>query len=183
MRAIELFEAKLSIRDKLLQDFKKSGGNVNDYFVRFTDIDKLGYSAKQTFGKSPDIDDPKFDIDYIGTKQGKPALWFYPLKYFLNQKELYATEKPYIYLVKLKNDAWLQPANRKTTQIEPAPNGKTRVGLLRLTDPPAAIFFQPGFDVISKHINYAGSHKKHGLVKGRQVSNPTFFQKIRDKLL
>ena len=179
MRANEfLTEAKVSIKDQVLSDVRKLGGNLEDYFVRFTDIDKLGYSIKQQFGRSPDTDDPDFYPDYIGAGKGKPALWFYPLKTYLKDKDLFAKEKPYVWLIKLKPNSWLQPVDTNTnTKIE-APNGKERVGLLKNINPfPAAIFFKPGFDIINKYYDYGSQHKRHGQVNGPE--KPSFFDKVR----
>jgi hypothetical protein len=161
-----IVEAKVSVRDQIIAAVKKDGGKVDDYFVRFTDVDQLGYSARQKFGRTVDVDDPSFDPDYIGANKGKPALWFYPLKYYLSQKDSYATDKPYIWVVKLKPDAWLQPANYKTTEKEPAPAGKQRVGFLRKTSVPAAIFFQPGYELVAKIYDYGSQHQRHGQVRG-----------------
>ena len=160
-------EAKVpSVRDQIIADVKKHGGDINEYFVRFTSMDKLGFSAGQTFGQTPDVDDPKFDVDYIGTGTGRRALWFYPLSTYLKDKQVYASEQPYVWLVKLKPDAWLQTVKRGDRQVIPAPQGKQRVGILRKSSPPAAIFFKPGYDVVGKYYDYAGQHQRHGQVKG-----------------
>lgn len=166
MKIAELIEAKVSIRDQIIAAVKKDGGNIRDYFIRFTDVDQLSYSAKQKFGRTPDLDDPNFDLDYIGAGQGKPALWFYPLDYYLKQKDSYATEKPYVWLVKLKPNSWLQPVSYSTKEKMPAPTNKQRVGFLRKTTVPAAIFFQPGFELVGKFYDYGGQHRRHGQVKG-----------------
>lgn len=172
-----LIEAKVSIRDQILADVRKQGGNINDYFVRFTDYDKLGYSAKQTFGRTPDMDDPKFSINYIGQKYGRPALWFYPLKYWLKYPMSYAAYNPYVWLVKLKPDAWLQDARLFSRGIKDAPPGKQRVGIMRHSAVPAAIFFRPGWDIVGKYYDYGQRHKRHGEVKGAPA--PSFFDKVR----
>jgi hypothetical protein len=180
MRADEfLTEAQVpSVREQIIADVRKHGGNTNEYFVRFTSADKLGFSARQLFGKTPDVDDPAFDVDYIGTAKGRPALWFYPLKTALDTKNgAYASEQPYAWLVRLKPDAWLQTVKRSDKDVQPAPEGRERVGILRLSAPPAAIFFKPAFDVIGRYYNYAGQHQRHGEVKGRPA--PTLFQRIR----
>lgn len=177
-----VIEAKVSIRDQVIADVKKSGGNINDYYIRFTDVDRLGFSAKQSFGRSPDIDDPDFDIDYIGKGKGRPAVWFYPLKYWLGSKDLYAAGKPYVWLIKLKQDAWLQPVTKKTNAIQSAPPGKDRVGLLRTTQPPAAIFFKPAWDVVGKYYDYESQHKRHGEVKGApEPKKQSLIQKVLNK--
>lgn len=178
MRALEFVsEAKVaSVRDQIIADVKKHG--PGDYFVRFTDVDKLGYSARQRFSKTPDADHPDFDVDYIGHGKGRPVLWFYPLKTYLDQnRTVYAGEHPYAWLVKLKPDAWLQPVKRGDKGIQPAPAGRQRVGLMRMSSPPAALFFAHGFDVVGKYYNYATQHRRHGEVKGRPA--PSFFDRVR----
>jgi len=179
MRAIEfIIEQKLSINDQIIADVKKHGGDMNDYFVRYTSVDKLGYSAKQWFNRTPDVDHPNFDVDSIGYKNGRLALWFYPLKTALDTKRMvYASEQPHIWLVKLKPNAWLQTVKRGDTKVEQPPQGKERVGILRMSSPPAAIFFKPAFEIIGKYYNYKLLHKKHGERKGPPP--PTLFQRIR----
>ena len=178
MRATEFItESKLSIKDQIINDVRKHG--PGEYFVRFSSVDKLGFSAKQIFAKSPDIDDPDYDPNYIGRGKGRPALWFYPLKTFLNDKELYAADKPYVWLVRIKPDAWLQPVTNDTREVKPAPQGKQRVGLMKLVKPEAAIFFKPAFDVVGKYYDYGSQHQSHGEVKGKSVNKPSFFDRVR----
>lgn len=177
MILLELFEARTSIKDQILADVRKNG--PGEYFVRSTAVDRLGFSARQLFGRSPDMDDPAFDVDYIGAGKGRPALWFYPLKDYLNTRDLYATESPYVWLVKLRDDAWLQPARRGATGVAPAPKGKQRVGIMRMSNPPAAIFFTPAFDVVGKYYDYGSQHQRHGQVKGAPL--PSFFDRVRGR--
>lgn len=187
MRAIEFIaERKVPpIKDQIIAAVKKDGGNLDDYFVRFTMNDKLGFNNRQWFPKTPDVDDPKFDVDYIGHKGGRRALWFYPLKTYLEGGHLYAKEQPYVWLVKLKPNAWLQTVKRGDNKLEKAPDGKERVGIVRMSDPPAAIFFKPAYELVGKYYDYAGRHKRHGLVKGPPPpvkSKPkSFLQKMKDK--
>lgn len=176
MRITELVEAKLGVRDQILADVKKHG--PGEYFIRFTDSDKLGFSGRQMFGRTPDVDNPKFSVDYIGTGVGRRALWFYPLDYWLKEKHgPYASEQPYVWLVKLKPNAWLQTVKHGDTQVEQPPQGLERVGILRMSKPPAAIFFTHGFDLVGRYYDYAGQHKRHGEVKGKPA--PSFFDRIR----
>jgi hypothetical protein len=179
MRAKEFItEGKLSVKDQIINDVKRDGGNTNEYFVRFTTVDRLGYSAKQPFARSPDVDDPKFSPEYIGSGKGRRALWFYPLNFYLKGRDVYASENPYVFLVRIKPNAWLQPVDDKTNKIEQAPHGKERVGLLRMSSLiPAAIFFKPAFDVVGKYYDFAGQHKRHGEIKG--APKPSFFDRVR----
>jgi hypothetical protein len=181
MRASQfIFESKVNIKNQIIADVNKNGGDLKDYFVRFTDIDKLGYSAKQAFGKTLDVDDNDFSVDSIGQKNGRPVLWFYPLQYYLKQNELFATTNPYAWLVKLKPTAWLQTVKRGDTKVEQPPHGKERAGILRMSDPPAALFFKPLFDVIGKYYDYGGQHTRHGNVKGPTPREKlSWFQRIR----
>ena len=176
MRAQE-FLTEATVRDQILSDFRQSGGDIDDYYVRFTNQDKLGYSARQSFGHSPDVDDPAFDLEYIGYGKGRPALWFYPLSYYLKNKDLYATKHPHAWLIKLKPTAWLQTVDGKTREVKPAPSGQERVGILKLSSVPSAIFFKPAFDVVGKYYDYAGQHQRHGQVKGKPA--PTFMDRLR----
>lgn len=177
MRIQELItEAQVpSVREQIVNDVQKSG--PGQYFVRFTDADKLGFSGRQSFGKTPDVDHPEFDVDYIGQGTGRRALWFYPLNYYLKNSTPYASEQPYVWLVKLKPTAWLQPVRRGDQQVQAAPPGKQRVGILRPSDPPAVIFFTPGYDVIGRYYDYAKMHKRHGEVKG--APKPSWFDRVR----
>ena len=182
MRITEILtEAKVpSVRNQIINDIKTHGGDINDYFIRFTDTDKLGFSGKQGFGKTPDVDHPKFSVDYIGQGVGRRALWFYPAGYYLKDKfGTYATDLPYVWLVKLKPNAWLQTVSKDDAGLETPPQGKQRVGILRMSRPPAAIFFTYGFDLIGRYYDYAGQHKRHGEVKGPKKLKPSFFDKIR----
>ena len=175
-------EAKVpSVRDQIIADVKKHGGSPDEYFVRFTDMDKLGFSGRQWFGQTPDVDHPKFNVDYIGHGVGRRALWFYPLSTYLDQnRTVYASEQPYAWLVKLKPDAWLQPVRRGDKQLQEPPPGKQRVGIMRYSTPPAAIFFTHGYDIIGRYYNYAQRHRRHGQVKGPSAGlKPTFFDRVR----
>lgn len=179
MRIQELLEALKktpSVRDQIISDVRKHG--AGEYFVRFTDRDKLGYSASQWFGKTPDVGHPKFSLDYIGHNVGRRALWFYPLETYLDtSRHVYASEQPYVWLVKLKPNAWLQRVTSDADTLQEPPPGKERVGIIRMSRPPAAIFFTHGWDLIGRYYNYADMHRRHGEVKG--APPPSFFDKIR----
>lgn len=180
MRINEIItEAKVpSIRDQIIADVKKHG--PGEYFVRFTATEKLGFNRRQWFSHTPDVDHPKFDVDYIGHGEGRRALWFYPLKTYLNSNTMYASEQPYVWLVKLKPDAWMQTVSRGDNKLENPPPGKKRVGIIRASKPPAAIFFTYGFDVVGEYYDYAGQHKRHGQVKGPSARpKPSFFDRVR----
>ena len=177
-----IVEAKESIKDQLEKAYLQDGGNIDDYFVRSSAVDKLGFSPKQIFARSPDLDHPEYDISYIGTGKGSPALWFYPLKYYLKSAEVFTKGYPYIWLVKLKPNAWLQPVDRFTKTKQEAPEGLERVGILRKALTPSAIFFKPAFDVVDKFFDYGIQHKRHGQVKGPQVDEEIAYHGTTDDI-
>lgn len=122
-------------------------GRQDEYFVRFTDQDKIGFSAQQHFGRTPDVGDPGFGSDSLPQKKGRPALWFYPLKTYLENPDLYASGHPYTWLVRLHPDAWLE----KLGHGDQVPSGHRRVGYIsRDQGVPMAVFFQPAFDVVDR---------------------------------
>lgn len=126
-------------------------GDLDEYFIRFTDVDKIGFSAQQHFGRMRDTDDPEFDPDSLYDPKGRPALWFYPLRYYLEKKKsgLFASENPYVWLVRIRPDAWLQPVKNRASAGSPP--GKRRVGVLKSdAGVPIAVFFEPAFDVIDR---------------------------------
>ena len=187
MRAQEFIsERKVpSIRGQILDAVHQHGGRPSDYFVRFTEIDKLGFSDLQKFKRHLDLDDPEFTVTGLGNsirQGGRRALWFYPLKEYLSQSAQgqYAMDFPYVWLVRIKPDAWLQPVGyRDKPEVKPAPPGKRRVGILKLGLNPQGVFFEPAFDVIGRYYDYATQHKRHGEVKG--APKPGFLQGIRDR--
>ena len=185
MRATEfIIEAKVSIKDQILADVKKHGGSPDDYFVRFTKVDKLGFSDNQLFKRHVDVDHPKFTMYSLGSRnEGRRALWFYPLKEYLQKssKDEYAMDYPYVWLVKIKPNAWLQPVTDKDSKmIQPAPENKERVGILKQGYQRQAVFFAPAYDLVGRYYDYASQHQRHGEVKGKP--EPSLFQKIRDRV-
>jgi len=184
MRAREfLIEQQVPIRGQIQDAVRKHGGDPRDYFVRFTEVDKIGFSDRQKFKRHFDVDDPEFTVTGLGnaTRQGgRRALWFYPLREYLKQSAQgqYAMDFPYVWLVKKKPDAWLQPiGHRDPRVVQPAPAGRRRVGILKGGLDPHAVFFEPAFDVIGKYYDYAAQHQRHGEVKGKP--EPTFFDRVR----
>jgi len=148
MRARDLISERASVRDEIENVSVMLPGSPDEYFVRFTDQDKIGFSARQHFGRTPDVDDPDFDPLGLPRPAGRPALWFYPLRTYLRNRDLFASEKPYTWLVRLRPDAWLQ---RLGQDDRTPPAGKTRVGMIRRDQGlPIAIFFRPAFDVVDR---------------------------------
>lgn len=185
MRAREfLIERRVpTIRGQIQDAVRKHGGDPRDYFVRFTEVDKIGFSDRQNFKRHVDVDDPNFTVTGLGTAGrggGRRALWFYPLKSYLSMiaQGQYAMNFPYVWLVRKRPDAWLQPiGHRDPRQIQPAPQGMRRVGILKGGLTPQAVFFEPAFDVVDRYYDYAGQHQRHGRVKG--APKPTFFDRVR----
>ena len=148
MRSRDFVRERATARDEIENVSVMLPGRPDEYFVRFTDQDKIGFSARQHFGRTPDVDDPDFDPLSLPRPQGRPALWFYPLRTYLRNRDLFASEKPYTWLVRLRPNAWLQRLGQDDRQ---PPGGKTRVGMIRRDQGfPIAIFFQPAFDVVDR---------------------------------
>ena len=185
MRALDFMtERKVaSIRGQIQDAVRQHGGDPADYFVRFTEVDKIGFSDRQNFKRHVDVDDPEFTVSGLGTASrggGRRALWFYPLREYLRQssQDQYAMNFPYVWLVKIRPDAWLQPiGHRDPREVNPAPAGRRRVGILKGGLNPQAVFFEPAFDVVDRYYDYAGQHQRHGRVQGRP--EPTFFDRVR----
>lgn len=150
MKVKELIAERVDPRTEIENMSVILPGNLDEYFVRFTDQDKLGFSQQQHFGRTPDVGDPDFDSYALPKRQGRPALWFYPLQTYLHDRDLYAGSMPYVWLVRIKPGAWLQPVTGQTAKKD-APPGKERVGILsRDQGIPMAIFFRPAFDVVDR---------------------------------
>jgi hypothetical protein len=148
MRASELIE-RSDARQEIENMAAVLPGSMDEYFVRFTDQDKIGFSARQHFGRTPDVDDPQFDPLALPRPTGRPALWFYFLRTYLRDRDLYASQQPYTWLVRLRPDAWLQRLGQDDKND--APPGRTRVGMIRRDQGvPMAVFFRPAFDVVDR---------------------------------
>ena len=172
-----------SIRGQIQDAVHGDGGRPSDYFVRFTQVDKIGFSDRQHFKRHVDVDDPAFTVSGLGTANrggGRRALWFYPLREYLRQsgQDQYAMDFPYVWLVRIRPDAWLQPVGHLSQrEVQSAPEGRRRVGILKGGLNPQAIFFEPAFDVIGRYYDYAGQHQRHGEVQGKP--QPSFFDRVR----
>lgn len=152
MRIQDLIEERASVRQTIENMATMLPGSLDEYFVRFTDQDKIGFSSRQHFGRTPDVDDPDYDPLSLPRPHGRPALWFYPLRTYLRGGDLFASQHPYTWLVRIRPDAWLQRVGRE--EKTDVPPGKTRVGMLK-TDQgvPMAIFFKAAFDVVDRWKN------------------------------
>lgn len=151
MRVKELIAERVDPKAEIENMSVVLPGNSDEYFVRFTDQDKLGFSQRQHFGRTADVGDADFDpYDLSWKPGGRPALWFYPLQTYLRNKDLYATNMPYVWLVRIKPGAWLQPISGQPVKQD-APPGKKRVGILsKKQGLPMAVFFLPAFDVVDR---------------------------------
>lgn len=150
MKVKDLIAERVDPREEIENMSVILPGSLNEYFVRFTDQDKLGFSQQQHFGRTPDVGDAEFDSYALPKRQGRPALWFYPLQTYLRNRDLYAGNMPYVWLVRIKPTAWLQPVAAGSTK-QPAPLGKQRVGIVsREQGIPMAVFFRPAFDVVDR---------------------------------
>lgn len=173
---------KVSINQQIQEIIKKHGGTIDNYWVSSTGANRLGfYGGDSTFSK-PELTRPgkalvvptepfKSQMKYhssefatyggaeysgSGTAQEKYGLWFMPLKYALPQinKNAYEYQRKYLWLVKLNDDAWLQPVNTlqriraNIIGIKP-PAGKRKVGQYN-PDSKIAVLFEPAYKIVGK---------------------------------
>lgn len=173
---------KVPLSQQIDAIIKKHGGTIDDYWVSSTQLDKLGfYGGDSTYyrpeitrpGKAPVVpmkpfqsqrkfQSPEYATYAVpienqpGSVEQKYGLWFMPLKAAFNSlsKATYPYLRNFVFLVKLNDDAWLQPVNllQKTRTnligIRP-PAGKHKVGQYN-SDSQIAVFFEPAYKIVGK---------------------------------
>lgn len=161
---------------------EKNGGTIDDYWVSSTHLDKLGFYGGDGSHPRPEITRPGKAVvvptepfkaqrkyhspeyatyagsEYSGTGQAqyKYGIWFMPLEasfQSLNNAS-YPYLRNFVFLVKLNDDAWLQPVDalQKTRAnligIKP-PQGKHKVGQYNPSSN-IAVFFEPAYKIVGK---------------------------------
>lgn len=161
---------------------KKNGGTINDYWVSSTDVDRLGFYGGDSTHPKPEVTRPGKAVvvptepfkgqrkyhspeyatyagsEYSGSGQAqyKYGLWFMPLSFALKSlnNATYPYLRKFVFLVKLNDDAWLQPVDslQKTRAnligIKPPP-GKHKVGQYNSFSH-IAVLFKPAYKIVGK---------------------------------
>jgi len=173
---------KVPFGQQIQQAIQKNGGTIDDYWVSSTSVDRLGFYGGDSNYARPEVTRPgkapvvptqafqgqrKFRSPEYATYaqpietqpknvQQKYGIWFMPLKSV--QRELVTGMYPYLrnflFLVKLNDNAWLQPVNTlqniraNLVGINP-PQGKHKVGQYNSSSN-IAVFFEPAYKVVGK---------------------------------
>ena len=173
---------KIPLDQQIQQIIQQNGGTIDDYWVSSTPVDKLGFHGGDNTSVRPEATRPgRAPVVPTGALQGqrgfrsaeyatyavpldqqpkntqtKYGIWFMPLKGV--QREIVTGMYPYLrnflFLVKLNNDAWLQPVNTlqniraNLVGINP-PQGKHKVGQYNSSSN-IAVFFEPAYKVVGK---------------------------------
>lgn len=171
---------KIPVSQQIKNIITKHGGTVNDYWIHNSAVDHLGFyggdknaDGQGTYGgtatpmKAPVVPGKAFSkqLQYTSAERGgvapkggekKHGLWFSPLE--PNLKGIDRGFLPFpnkiTFLVKLNDNAWLQPINlmqkarANLIGIEP-PTGKKKVGQYNSSSK-IAVLFEPAFKIVGK---------------------------------
>jgi hypothetical protein len=171
---------KVSVSQQVQDIIKKYGGTIDDYWIHNSAVDHLGFfggdknaqrdywtSPRTTPMKAPVVPGKAFSkqLQYTSAERGgvapkggesKHGLWFSPLKpnlQFMDGGNLPFSNN-FTFLIKLNDDAWLQPINlaqkvrTNLIGINP-PEGKHKVGQYNPSSH-IAVLFEPAFKVVGK---------------------------------
>jgi hypothetical protein len=173
---------KVPLGQQIQQIIQRNGGTIDDYWVSSTPGDKLGFHGGDNTSARPEATRPgRAPVVPTGALQGqrgfrsaefatyavpldqqpkntqtKYGIWFMPLKGVQQQlvTGMYPYLKNFLFLVKLNDDAWLQPVNTlqniraSLVGINP-PRGKHKVGQYNPSSD-IAVFFEPAYKVVGK---------------------------------
>lgn len=173
---------KVPFGQQIQQIIQRNGGTIDDYWVSSTTGDKLGFHGGDNTYAKPEATRPgKAPVVPTGALQGqrrfrsaeyatyavpldqqpkntqtKYGIWFMPLKSVQRELDIgrYPYLKNFLFLVKLNDDAWLQPVNTlqniraSLVGINP-PQGKHKVGQYNPSSN-IAVFFEPAYNVVGK---------------------------------
>lgn len=173
---------KVPLSQQIDAIIKKHGGTIDDYWVSSTQLDKLGFYGGDSTYYRPEITRPgkapvvpmkpfhaqrKFHSPEYATyavpienqpqnAEQKYGLWFMPLKAAFQSlnNATYPYLRNFVFLVKLNDDAWLQPVSllqkTRTNLIGIRPStGKHKVGQYN-SDSQIAVFFEPAYKIVGK---------------------------------
>ena len=171
---------KVPVSQQIQAIITKHGGTADDYWIHNSAVDHLGFfggdknaDGQGTYGgaatpmKAPVVPGKAFSkqLQYTAAERGgvapkggdkKHGLWFSPLKPNLGGIDGGYLPFPnkFTFLVKLNDDAWLQPINllqkarANLIGINP-PKGKHKVGQYNPSSQ-IAVLFDPAFKVVGK---------------------------------
>lgn len=171
---------KVLVSQQVKNIIAKHGGTIDDYWIHNSAVDHLGFYGgdKNAVGQGASgapakpmaayvVPDKPFSqqLKYTAAERGgaapadaekKHGLWFSPLKPNLGMMDGNFLPFPnkFTFLIKLNDDAWLQPIN--TAQrvranligINP-PKGKRKVGQYNPSSQ-IAVLFEPAFKIVGK---------------------------------
>jgi len=173
---------KVPLSQQIKAIIQKHGGTMDDYWVSSTTVDRLGFYGGDNAHPKPEVTRPgkamvvptqpfKGQTKYhspefatyggaeysgSGSVEQKYGLWFMPLSasFMSLNNGSYPYLRNFVFLVKLNDDAWLQPVNQlqKTRTnligIKP-PSGKHKVGQYN-PDSKIAVLFEPSYKIVGK---------------------------------
>jgi hypothetical protein len=171
---------KAPVSQQIQAIIAKHGGTADDYWIHNSAVDHLGFYGgdknavgQGTYGgaatpmKAPVVPGKAFSkqLQYTAAERGgvapkggekKHGLWFSPLKPNLKgiDRGFLPFPNKFTFLVKLNDDAWLQPINllqkarANLIGIKP-PAGKKKVGQYNPSTK-IAVLFDPAFEIVGK---------------------------------
>lgn len=205
-RASPGVNVKVPFAQQVNDIIKKNGGTINDYWVSSTHLDKLGFYGGDSNHPRPEITRPGKAVvvptkafqsqrkyhspeyatyagsEYSGSGQAqyKYGIWFMPLKACFQSlnNATYPYLRNFVFLVKLNDDAWVQPVDalQKTRAnligIKPPP-GKHKIGQYNSASN-IAVFFEPAYKIVGK---WTGEEIKNN-ARREQIGGPEAQQRV-----
>ena len=194
---------KVPVSQQVKDIIAKHGGTIDDYWIHNSSVDHLGFYGGDKNSKKDDIfDTPNVpmkapvvpgkafssQLKYGAAERGfkapadaekKHGLWFSPLKPNLKYMDGGALpfSNKFTFLIKLNDDAWLQPINlaqrvrANLVGIKP-PAGKKKVGQYNPSTQ-IAVLFDPAFKIVGKwtqeELHASGTRSWHSSEKQKQA--------------
>jgi hypothetical protein len=180
IRSNPALNPKLDFYTQITHIINKHGGTINDYLIHNSSVNRIGFyggTPRNPDAKSwekdtrpmsaPVVSDKPFSKQFTGYStpergglgpagsERKYGTWFTPLNKAINvikSKESLPFSNTYVFLVKLKPNAWLQPVDTlsriKTNLVgSKPPSGKERVGQYSSSSG-IAVLFKSAYDVV-----------------------------------
>lgn len=173
---------KRTFRQEIMAIVDRHGGELDRYWISSSLVDRLGFYGGDSSHPRPEVTRPgralvvptrafsgqiRFhspeyatyggaDYTGIGKPQESYGVWFMPLTKSLEllERGQYPYLRNYLFLVKQRDTAWLQPVNSlqrlraNIVGISP-PRGQEKVGQYNPSTG-IAVFFRPAYDVVGR---------------------------------